>query len=58
MVRHIANARAVAEWLEKDPRVDEVTYACREPSPYYGRSKAVTPKGAGALFAVAHKGRL
>ncbi|PQO22726.1 O-acetylhomoserine aminocarboxypropyltransferase [Rhodobacteraceae bacterium WD3A24] len=56
MERHVANARATAEWLEKDPRVEEVTYAGLESSPYYERSRAITPKGAGALFTVTLKG--
>ncbi|PQO24831.1 O-acetylhomoserine aminocarboxypropyltransferase [Rhodobacteraceae bacterium WD3A24] len=56
MERHVANARATAEWLEKDPRVEEVTYAGLESSPYYDRSRAITPKGAGALFTVTLKG--
>jgi O-acetylhomoserine (thiol)-lyase len=27
MERHVKNAQKVAEWLEKDPRVEYVTYA-------------------------------
>ncbi|SFG26456.1 O-acetylhomoserine sulfhydrylase [Palleronia marisminoris] len=56
MERHVANARAVAEWLEKDPRVEQVTYAGLDSSPYFERSKAITPKGAGALFTLGLKG--
>ncbi len=56
MERHVANAVAVARWLEADPRVDSVTYAGLESSPYFERAKAVCPKGAGALFMVAVKG--
>ena len=50
MDRHVANARKVAAWLEKDPRVASVTYAGLESSPYYDRIGRICPKGAGALF--------
>jgi len=56
MERHVANARRVAEWLEKDPRVDYVTYAGLPSSPYHGRVARICPKGAGALFTFAVKG--
>jgi O-acetylhomoserine (thiol)-lyase len=56
MDRHVANAIAVAEWLEKDPRVDFVTYAGLKSSPYADRAKRLYPKGAGALFTFAVKG--
>jgi len=56
MERHVANARKVAEWLEKDPRVEYVTYAGLPSSPYNHRVASVCPKGAGALFTFAVKG--
>jgi len=56
MERHIHNAKIVANWLEKDPRVAYVTYAGLESSPYYARHQKVYPKGAGALFTFAVKG--
>jgi len=56
MERHVKNAQKVAEWLEKDPRVDFVTYAGLKSSPYNKRAKKVVPKGAGALFTFAVKG--
>jgi len=56
MERHVENAVAVAKWLEADPRVDFVTYAGLESSPYFGRIEKVCPKGAGALFTFAVKG--
>ena len=56
MDRHVANARTVAEWLEKDPRVEFVTYAGLPSSPWYKRGLQVCPKGAGALFTFAMKG--
>ncbi len=56
MERHIENAVKVAEWLEKDDRIDAVTYAGLKSSPYFERGKSVCPRGAGALFTVAVKG--
>ena len=56
MQRHVENAQKVARWLEADPRVDFVTYAGLESSPYNHRVATVCPKGAGALFTFAVKG--
>lgn len=56
MDRHVENAVAVAQWLEKDPRVDFVTYAGLESSPYADRAAKLYPKGAGALFTFGVKG--
>ena len=56
MQRHVENARKIADWLEKDPRVDYVTYAGLPSSPYYKRIEKVCPRGAGALFTFAVKG--
>ncbi len=56
MERHVANAVKVAKWLEADPRVDFVTYAGLESSPYHDRMERICPKGAGGLFTFAVKG--
>ena len=56
MQRHVENAMKVAEWLEKDPRIDFVTYAGLKSSPYNARVAKIVPKGAGALFTFAVKG--
>lgn len=56
MDRHVENARKVSEWLEKDPRIDYVTYAGLPSSPYHHRVARICPKGAGALFTFAVKG--
>jgi len=56
MEKHVANARAVAEWLEKDPRVSWVSYPGLPSSPYHERAKRYLPKGAGAIFAFGVKG--
>ena len=56
MQRHVENAVKVASWLERDPRVDFVTYAGLPSSPYHGRMSTICPHGAGALFTFAVKG--
>ena len=56
MERHVANAIKVAKWLEADSRIDSVTYAGLESSPYYDRIARICPKGAGGLFTFAVKG--
>jgi O-acetylhomoserine (thiol)-lyase len=56
MEKHVANAVKVAKWLENDPRIDRVTYAGLESSPYFHRVAQICPKGAGALFTFAVKG--
>lgn len=55
MQKHVENAQIVAEWLEKDDRIEAVTYAGLKSSPYSKRVPKVCPKGAGALFTVALK---
>ena len=55
MRKHVENAVAVATWLEKDPRVEYVTYAGLPSSPWYERAKRLYPLGAGALFTFALK---
>ena len=49
MKKHVENAVAVATWLEKDPRVEYVTYAGLPSSPWYDRAKRLYPNGAGSL---------
>ncbi len=56
MEKHVANAQKIAAWLEKDPRIEYVTYAGLPSSPYHGRVASICHKGAGALFTVALKG--
>jgi len=56
MDRHVENAVKLAKWLEGDDRIEAVTYAGLESSPYYKRIKDVCPRGAGALFTIAVKG--
>jgi O-acetylhomoserine (thiol)-lyase len=56
MQKHVQNARIVAEWLEKHPKVAGVTYAGLPSSPWHDRVQRLYPRGAGALFTVALKG--
>ena len=56
MQRHCENALKTAEWLEKDDRIESVTYAGLKSSPYNDRVAHICPKGAGGLFTVALKG--
>ena len=56
MDRHIQNAVEIAKWLDADDRVDLVTYAGLESSPYFDRVAKICPKGAGALFTFSIKG--
>jgi O-acetylhomoserine (thiol)-lyase len=56
MQKHVANARIVAEWLERHPKVAAVTYAGLPSSPWHERVQRLYPRGAGALFTVQLKG--
>ncbi len=50
MDRHLQNAAAVAQHLEKHPSVSWVKYASLASSPYHSLALKYTPKGAGAVF--------
>jgi O-acetylhomoserine (thiol)-lyase len=47
--RHVANAQALAEWLEQRDEVENVYYAGLPSSPWYGAAQKYLPKGAGAV---------
>ena len=51
MDAHVANAQAVAEWLEADPRIEYVTYAGLPDHPHHERAAHYYPVGPGAVFA-------
>ncbi|MEM7068558.1 MAG: O-acetylhomoserine aminocarboxypropyltransferase/cysteine synthase family protein [Pseudomonadota bacterium] len=55
MQRHVENALAVAEWLENNPAVENVSYSGLSSSPLNGQQQRVYPKGGGALFTFALK---
>jgi len=50
MDRHVANAQAVAEFLEAHPRVSWVTYPGLESHPDFKVAKKYLPKGAGSVL--------
>ena len=56
MERHCQNAMAVAEWLQKHPKVDWVSYAGLPDDPYYAKAQQYVPRGAGSVFTFGLKG--
>ncbi|MBX3097720.1 MAG: O-acetylhomoserine aminocarboxypropyltransferase/cysteine synthase [Fimbriimonadaceae bacterium] len=50
MDRHVANALAVAQFLESHPLVGRVNYAGLPSHRHYERAQKYLPKGAGAVF--------
>jgi len=50
MSRHVANAEAVARFLQRQPRVELVRYAGLPDSPYAPLRDKYLPRGAGAVF--------
>jgi len=49
MDRHVANAQALAEWLEGHDAVERVWYAGLPSSPWHANAQRYSPKGAGAI---------
>ena len=49
MDRHVANAQALAEWLEAHEAVERVWYAGLPSSPWHDNAQRYSPKGAGAI---------
>ena len=56
MQRHCDNAQAVAEWLEKHPKVSWVSYPGLKSSPFFELGQKYLPKGKGAVFTFGIKG--
>ena len=56
MERHSANSLAVAEYLEKHPKVEKVNYPLLKSSKYYDLAQKYIPKGAGGVFTFELKG--
>lgn len=50
MDAHVANAQAVARWLDSDPRVSWVAHADLDDSPYRSLAAKYLPRGAGSIF--------
>ncbi|WP_127794032.1 O-acetylhomoserine aminocarboxypropyltransferase/cysteine synthase family protein [Agromyces sp. LHK192] len=53
---HIDNARAVAEWLEQDPRIERVFWAGLPNHPHHDRAQKYLPLGPGSVFSFEVKG--
>ncbi|MFC3962752.1 O-acetylhomoserine aminocarboxypropyltransferase/cysteine synthase family protein [Nocardia jiangsuensis] len=56
MQNHVDNARAVAEWLDADPRVDFVNWAGLPGHPHHQRAAKYLPLGPGSVFGFGVKG--
>ena len=56
MERHVANAQAVAEHLERHPSVSWVAYAGLKSSKYHALAQKYLPRGAGSVFTFGLKG--
>lgn len=56
MERHVSNALAVAQFLEKHELVSWVNYPSLPSSPYYELARKYLPAGAGAVFSFGIKG--
>lgn len=53
---HLANARAVAHWLDSDPRIGYVTWAGLPSHPHHERAARYLPAGPGAVFSFGIRG--
>ena len=56
MDAHVANAQALAEFLNDHPLVDWVTYAGLDTSPYHEMALRYLPRGPGAVFSFGVRG--
>ena len=56
MQAHVDNARAVAEFLENDDRIEFVNWAGLPSHPHYDRAKKYLPQGPGSVFSFGVKG--
>jgi len=56
MQKHVANAQAIAEWLDGHPDVASVNYAGLPSSPWYAVANRYAPRGAGAVLSFELKG--
>ncbi|WP_033293864.1 bifunctional o-acetylhomoserine/o-acetylserine sulfhydrylase [Amycolatopsis jejuensis] len=54
--RHVANAQALAEWLEGRDEVEKVYYAGLPSSPYHEAAKKYLPRGVGAVLSFELRG--
>jgi O-acetylhomoserine (thiol)-lyase len=56
MERHVANARAVAEWLQGRDEVESVSYAGLPTSPWHASARKYAPLGPGSVLAFEIRG--
>ena len=56
MKKHADNALEVAQWLQKHPKVNWVSYAGLSDSPFFKLAQKYCPQGAGAVFTFGVKG--
>ena len=56
MERHVANATAIAEFLDAQEVIDNVTYPALAAHPDHELAKRLLPKGAGAVFSFEIRG--
>ncbi|GGC90561.1 O-acetylhomoserine aminocarboxypropyltransferase [Tersicoccus solisilvae] len=56
MDAHLANARAVAEWLDADERVSYVNWAGLPSHPHHERAERYLPLGPGSVFSFGVRG--
>lgn len=56
MERHVANAQAFAEWLQKHPSIEWVNYPGLPGHPHYANAKKYIPGGPGAIVGFGIKG--
>ena len=57
MERHVENTLALARWLQKHPRVDQVNYPGLEDSPHHENARKFLPRGAGGVLSFTLKGK-
>ncbi len=55
--RHVENTLALAQWLQKHPKVDQVYYPGLEDSPHHLNAKKYLPRGAGGVLSFTLKGK-
>jgi len=55
--RHVENTLALALWLQKHPKVEQVNYPGLEDSPHHKLAEKYLPRGAGGVLSFTLKGK-